>query len=458
MSAKDFLLNNTKLNFYKPNPKVFDYFEKKKTVLNLFPNGTSNIGFDQMHRVNIDEEFDGWITDMVLRIELPKLIADDQEDGGYLNWVDNIGHAIIKHIEVEAFGQIILNKLFPYGLWLDMYNELHDINNEEWDIIGKNASVESLKVYKTKPQIIYVPLHLWFSKNNESAFPHFIINKSKKFGSCLKFGLMTRPLSELIVTSGNTDISHYKDTKITKIDLIYDSIRSNNTTDNIEIHRTINQLYDSYKNLKTPYRIFFDNYKMDEGSTHIGTTLKHTLNLYSPVKFIYFVIRRNSRIRSLGIDKKADMAVNPVDGVNTNDWFNYGNITLNALDTYDTFDYLTLTDKQCAKNWITSHSKLDSIYFRKVVPYLSNKHVPQKHIYSIDFSNSVNNDINGYLNVKNDRRLIFDFENQMADSTITFISVILNYIDINIKVEGTSTAPPHTLLVKHNYWNSVMDR
>ena len=451
MSAKDFLLNNKKINLYNPDTNVFDYFEKKKTVLNLFTGDSINRGFNKIYSKDLDEEFDGWITDMVLRIEIPKLINTDPGDGGYLNWVDNIGHALIEYIELKAFGQTILDKQIPYGLWLDIYNELHDVNNEEWDIIGKNASVDSLKVYKTKSQIIYVPLHLWFSKNNESAFPHFIVNKNKnRSGTCLKFGVKTRPLSELIVTSGDTDSGDYKDTILTKIDLIFDSIRSKNTSDDIEIHNTINRLYKSYENLKTPYRIFFDNYKKDTVDTGSGTTLKHTLKLDSPVKFIYFVIRHNNRIRSKNITDKTLMAVNEsASETNTNDWFNYGNIALNDLNTYDTFEHLTLTLKGGNKNWVTTDSELDSIYFRKVVPYLSNSHVPQKHIYSIDFSNSIKNDINGYLNVKNDRHLIFDFKKQMKSSTVTFISVILNYIDINIKDEGKNTT---SLLVKYNHW------
>ena len=150
MSAKDFLLNNKKINLYNPDTNVFDYFEKKKTVLNLFTGDSSNRGFNKIYSKDLDEEFDGWITDMVLRIEIPKLINTDPGDGGYLNWVDNIGHALIEYIELKAFGQTILDKQIPYGLWLDIYNELHDVNNEEWDIIGKNASVDSLKVYKTK--------------------------------------------------------------------------------------------------------------------------------------------------------------------------------------------------------------------------------------------------------------------------------------------------------------------
>jgi hypothetical protein len=431
--SKNFLLNNSKFKLYSPNPKLFDYFEKKKTVLNLFSESSNNKGFNKTFNTKIDDEFDGWITDMVLRIELPKLIDTDPGDGGYLNWVDNIGHALIEYIDLQVFGHTIINKDTPYGLWLDIYNELNDINNNEWDIIGKNASIDSLKIYKTTTKILYIPLHFWFSKDNESAFPHFIVNKNAhRSRTCLKFKVKISDISNLIITSGSTNVDTYKDKSIKKIDLIFDSIRSKNLSDDAELQKTIDLLYKSY-GIKNHYKVYFDNYKFDTVSTKTGSSLTYTHKLEDALKFIYFVIRHDDRIKTSNITDKVPLNDAP-NKTNANDIFNYSNKdAIVNLNTYDTFETLQLTLQGGNKNWITTDGVLDSIYFRKVVPYLNKKHVPQKHIYTIDFSNSINNDINGYLHVPNQGRdLIFKFTNQMKNSQITIISVVLNYIKIKV--------------------------
>lgn len=430
--SKNFLLKNKKLNLYNPNPQLFDYFEKKKSVKNLYDATSTGKGFNESFTTKIDEQFDGWITDMLLRIELPNLIAEDAGDGGYLNWVDNIGHALIEYVDLKAFGHTIIDYKTPYGLWLDIYNELNDINNNEWDIIGKNATVESLKIYKTTPTILYIPLHFWFSKDNGSAFPHFIVNKNeKRTGTCLTFKVKITDISKLIITSGSTNVSTYKDKSITKIDLIYDSIRSRNTRDDTEIQKTIDLLYKSYET--KPYIVYFDNYIINTESTGENSSLKYTLNLEDALKYIYFVIRHDDRIQVSNIDDKVPVNDDPTEK-NSNDMFNYSNTSpITNLDTYDTFETLQLTLTGGNKNWVTTDDVLDSIYFRKVVPYLNKKHVPQKHIYTIDFSNTINNDINGYLYVPNHgRKLRFNFTNQMKKSKITMISVVLNYIKIKV--------------------------
>ena len=77
--AKDFLSNNKKFNLYNPEPVIFDYFEKKKTVKE-FNNGNEADFGRTFGPIHIDENFDGWITDMTLRVELPALMTKAVSD------------------------------------------------------------------------------------------------------------------------------------------------------------------------------------------------------------------------------------------------------------------------------------------------------------------------------------------------------------------------------------------
>jgi len=468
--AKDFLSNNKKFNLYNPDPVIFDYFEKKKTVKE-FNNGNEADFGRTFGPIHIDENFDGWITDMVLRVELPALLTADENtamlaainagdingqgapQANYLNWVDNIGHALIESITLSAFGKEIITKKTDYGLWLDIYNELHDQNSEEWNTLGKVSATPTLQITKIHPSVIYVPLHFWFSKNNESAFPHFLVNKSNNIREmCLSISIKTRPLKNLIVTSGAVSYSTYKDRKIKSIQIIYDSIRANNNNGDSQLKNTIDSLYDSYKNINTPYRVYFDNFAMEHKPVENNEIICRDVLTDGPVKFIYFVFRKNARIADPDTTETADTAVigtipgttgfftvntNSDADLNPNDIFKYSSDDPGLWNTHDGFNYLTVHVDNDDKQWVTSNPKLDAIYYRRVVTLASHGQVPQKHIYVIDFSNNKHKKdsetkINGYLNNNNNKKrsLKLEFDTPDTDSTVTLIYVMINFFNV----------------------------
>jgi hypothetical protein len=467
--AKDFLSNNKKFNLYNPDPVIFDYFEKKKTVKE-FNNGNEADFGRTFGPIHIDENFDGWITDMVLRVELPALLTEDENAAmltaigndsingvqgapvpTYLNWVDNIGHALIESITLSAFGKEIITKKTDYGLWLDIYNELHDQNSEEWNTIGKVSATPTLHITKIHPSIIYVPLHFWFSKNNESAFPHFLVNKSNNIREmCLSISIKTRPLKNLIVTSGSVSYSTYKDRKIKSIQIIYDSIRANNNNGDSQLKNTIDSLYDSYKNINTPYRVYFDNFAMEHKPVENNEIICRDVLTDGPVKFIYFVFRKNARIADPDTSENTDpnlvngsttglftVKTNSDAELNPNDIFKYSSDDPGPWDTHDGFNYLTVHVDNDDKQWVTSNPKLDAIYYRRVVTLTSHGQVPQKHIYVIDFSNNKHKKdsetkINGYLNNNNNKKrsLKLEFDTPETDSTVTLIYVMINFFNV----------------------------
>ena len=473
--AKDFLSNNKKFNLYNPDPVIFDYFEKKKTVKD-FNNGNEADFGRTFGPIHIDENFDGWITDMTLRVELPALLTEAERDGiigsdtvtaavdingqtppdpQYLNWVDNIGHALIESITLSAFGKEIITKKTDYGLWLDIYNELHDQNSEEWNTLGKFAATPTLHKFKIHDSVIYIPLHFWFSKNNESAFPHFLVNKSNNIREmCLSISIKTRPLKNLIVSSGSVSYSEYKDKKIKSIQIIYDSIRANNNNGDSQLKNTIDSLYDSYKNINTPYRVYFDNFAMEHKAVDSNNEIIcRDILTDGPVKFVYFVFRKDDRIADPDTTESADQAViDTIPGttgyftvntntantdLNPNDIFKYSSDDPGPWDTHDAFHYLTIHVDNDDKQWVTSNPKLDPIYYRRVVSLNTHGQVPQKHIYLVDFSNNKHKvdsetKINGYLNNNNNKKrsLKLEFDTPEANATVTLIYVMINFFNV----------------------------
>ena len=84
------------------------------------------------------------ISNLSLKITLDPLLTNPTSGNGYINWVDNIGHALIEELTFKIGNKEIYSS-FPYGLWLDIYNELNDPYMKEWSLIGKNSSTDGLK-------------------------------------------------------------------------------------------------------------------------------------------------------------------------------------------------------------------------------------------------------------------------------------------------------------------------
>ena len=64
---------------------------------------------------------------------------DTAPSGGsnYTNWTNNTGHAYIKDCEIEIGGQRIDRH---YSQWLDVWNELTDHEESEWQGLNKHAA------------------------------------------------------------------------------------------------------------------------------------------------------------------------------------------------------------------------------------------------------------------------------------------------------------------------------
>ena len=102
---------------------------------------------DLMHRV-------------YLQVTVPELESDSTDTND--SWVDWLGHALIKNVEVEIGGQRVDKH---YGDWMHIWNELTQS-------AGKKTGYETMvgKTVSGKTDL-YIPLEFWFCRNPGLALP-----------------------------------------------------------------------------------------------------------------------------------------------------------------------------------------------------------------------------------------------------------------------------------------------
>lgn len=88
------------------------------------------------------------------------------------NWafVNKLGHALIKNVELEIGGSKIDKQ---YGVWMDIWYELsHEVGQEAGynQMIGNTAAMTT-RNGENKESTLYVPLQFWFCRNTGLALP-----------------------------------------------------------------------------------------------------------------------------------------------------------------------------------------------------------------------------------------------------------------------------------------------
>ena len=113
-----------------------------------------------------------------LNIRLPNLNTEPQNNPDYtVSWVNGIGHAIIRHIDVEIGGQIIDRQ---FGQWMEIWSELTLTTEKEYAynlMIGKELNFNTDS--QPGPLNLYVPLQFWFNRYIGMALPLIALQYSK---------------------------------------------------------------------------------------------------------------------------------------------------------------------------------------------------------------------------------------------------------------------------------------
>lgn len=111
-------------------------------------------------------------------------------------WVNYVGHALIKTVDVEIGGQRIDRH---YGDWLNIWNELtqepgHQVGYD--NMVGNTIALTGTGLSRTEATTLYIPLQFWFCRNPGLALPLIALQYHE-----VRFIFELRNKTELYVTS-----------------------------------------------------------------------------------------------------------------------------------------------------------------------------------------------------------------------------------------------------------------
>jgi hypothetical protein len=130
-------------------------------------NGTADFGRKVVCTVSRNGDL---IHRVYLQVTLPAVTAGA---GDYFRWVNWVGHALVKNVEVEIGGQRIDKH---YGDWLHIWNELTQSASKQDGYANMVGNVDKLfrpvGATQTSPSVdLYIPLQFWFCRNPGLALP-----------------------------------------------------------------------------------------------------------------------------------------------------------------------------------------------------------------------------------------------------------------------------------------------
>ncbi len=151
-----------------PQITFFKVVYKRHTNFSVEPieqtwNGKPTLGNQVICNINRNGDL---ITHMYVLITL-SAVTENSIPWGYVN---KLGHALISEYKIDIAGNIVDQQ---YGDWLNIWYELsHKIGQEKSyaQMIGDTPELKNISL--TKPETtLYVPLQLWFNRNNGLALP-----------------------------------------------------------------------------------------------------------------------------------------------------------------------------------------------------------------------------------------------------------------------------------------------
>lgn len=127
-------------------------------------------------------------------VECPS--SSSVSSGRCFRWVNYIGHALIKSVEVQVGGQRIDKH---YGDWLNIWNELTQEPGKQVgydNMVGNTIFLTGAALNRTEATTLYVPLQFWFCRNPGLALPLIALQYHE-----VRFELEFRSKEECFVAS-----------------------------------------------------------------------------------------------------------------------------------------------------------------------------------------------------------------------------------------------------------------
>ncbi|MHB1952732.1 MAG: major capsid protein [Sulfobacillus sp.] len=134
------------------------------------------------------------INRIYLQATLPELDIPDVS----FRWTDDIGHHLMRYMEVEIGGQRIDKQ---WSDWLQIWNDLSQDPGKQAGYKKMIGTIPALCIYDSTPKpvtTLYVPLQFWFCRNVGLSLPLIALQYHE-----VKINVDFRCLSELIIVEGN---------------------------------------------------------------------------------------------------------------------------------------------------------------------------------------------------------------------------------------------------------------
>ena len=283
------------------------------------------------------------ITRVYLQVDIPKVEA---EPNTLCAWTRNLGHIMIRQVEVEIGGQRIDRQ---FGEWLTIWAELtlqpgHVVGYGE--MIGNTSDMFTFSD-ELPAKRLYIPLQFWFNRNPGLALPLIALQYHE-----VKINLEFRPLSELLKCKDpelDTSASRPTGVSLEAASLFIDYIYLD--TDE---RRRFAQVSHEY---------LIEQLQFTGEETITGSNNKIRLNFNHPVKELVWVARCE--------DAEAECQ-----------WSNFTTGVLGS-DAYAGDNIM-----QLAKLQLNGHDRFQeraARYFNLVQPYQHHTNIPATGIYTYSF-------------------------------------------------------------------------
>ena len=277
-----------------------------------------------------------------------------------VRWCNNVGHALIRSVELSIGGSLIDRHV---GEYMDILSELTMPEEKKAGfetMIGKYPSYDVYDNSFSGPRTLYIPLQFAFNRSPGLAIPlislafhDVVLNFDfREYTELIKSNVAISSLTNERGALPSADISLWS----TFIFLDVDERRRYSTQPHEQLIEQVQFLGDA--------PIIID---ADEPNS----TRKINLNFSHPVKEIVWVYNP-AKSYNLGISPSQYAAQG-------NDYFNYGLISPYADEDPISTAYIQVNGHQ-------RFSTRPGSYFRLCVPYMHHTRIPTKNIYSYSFA------------------------------------------------------------------------
>jgi hypothetical protein len=409
-----YLTGNPQITFFTAIYRRYTNF----AIQNIPQYFNGNSDFGQKVYCNIDRIGD-LMNQTFLRVKLPSLeqYSYTDSDGNLVEyyWVNSIGHAIVKIIEIEI-GGVVIDRQF--GLWMQIWSELtvpagkRDGFN---DMIGKSDT--SINLNNNKALDLYVPLYFWFCRNIGCSLPLIAIQSQE-----VRFNVTFRQYQELIISSDGKPINPQPGCPIeivqTYLDVDYifleDEERKIFAQNN---HQYLIEQLQVFATTLTSNGLRQDPTNPTKMTRIPDLVQQIFMEFNHPVKEIYWILQNTTVL-----------SVYPYGG---NEWFNF------STNSYKN-GVVNGTDPMLKAKLIFEGQELfdtkDAKYFRTVIPYQRHTNTPNNFIYLYSFSlNPEDFQPSGSCNFSriDSQVLYMEISDKLIEPIISIFAVNYNILNIS---------------------------